>query len=288
MSTSRRTLAAHALVSGCALISGCALVSGCALEWMPIEDPSPRSFVVPRLLGQCMDGFRQAADVEVIDAGQEPRSELRFVLRPEIQSELLFLPAWAWGGQIEDKRPRYEMDLSWQSHGARGQHCWQFVMRGADADPDDPPVMGVVGVGQNGAISVSTDALDDDSYIAEGELFRRLALAQPILPEQAVGVGARWRHRADGRLRGELMEIDARYELVAREGSHITLRLERMVSRSAQTIPGKKRGQHQLLDVSSERALAIIDVDLRARPFPSLRVFDDEGRETERIHAAYR
>jgi len=291
MTVLRRLLSAcrsNLLVRSCWLAAIVLATSGCNLQLIPFEDPSPRSFVLPRLLRQCMAGFSAAPAVELLDGGVEPRTELRFVPRTELEATLLLLPAWSFGPvpKRDDSSPRYDMQLTWSSTGARGQHCYEFVVHGADVEQDDElPVMGVVGIAPFGAVSVATDALDDDSYIAEGELFRRLSMVQPLLPPEAVGVGARWRHRAEGHLRGELLEIEATYTLASRRGSHVVLGLERRVRRPSQTVHG--HGGSRRVEARDSHHVAVLDVDLRERPFPSVRLFDATG-ESERIVAAYR
>ncbi len=250
---------------------------------MPFEDPTPRSFVVPRLLRQCMAGFKAPAAVTVEDAGAEPRHELRIAPKSELEAELRLIP-------LGDGRP-LSLSLTWESLGARGQHCFQMVVHGAQDRPDmeeDHPIHGVIGVGKNGALTVSTDALDDTSYLVERDLFQRIALLEPLLPTQPVGVGARWHHRQEGRWHNELIEVDMRYELLKHDGSHVVLALTRIFERPEQTVAGRKAGQTRRLDALREETHAILDLDLRSRPIPAARVFDADGRETERIMTAYR
>ena len=258
-----------------------ALASGCTIHPMPIKSPSPRSFVLPHLLQQCMKGIKAPA-VELEDAGAEPRAELRYVPLHEQEAALLFRP-------IERQADHYDVTISWSSIGGAGQNCYELVMRGAqDAEMDeDHPIMGVIGIGPHGATTVATDALDDESYLAEGELFWRMTLLQPRLPTDAVGVGARWRYKNDGRLRGEYIDIDISYTLVSRRGSHLVLEIDRAIRRPAQTVRGRE-GESLRVDDRIQSDRGVVDIDLRERIFPAVRLFDEKGREAERILTAYR
>jgi hypothetical protein len=262
-------------------------LSGCGMTMIPFEDPSPRSFVVPHLIGRCMASFSTEPKVDMIDLGQEPRVQLQFHPPVELEASLQFLPDWSFTGGVrgDGDLPRYDMDISWKSRGGHGQHCYQFVVEGADEDDEDLPVMGVVGISPRGAMVLATDGLDDDSYAAEVELDRRMA--PPLLPTVPVGVGARWHFRSEGRTRGVLVEVDATYALMARDGNHLQLQLERRIVRPEQTVRGHQGGS-QHLEAFMQHAFITLDVDLQSRPFPAQRLFDAQGHEMERIMAAYR
>jgi hypothetical protein len=264
----------------------CALLSGCGLQLMPIDDPTPRSFVVPRLMKQCMAGFRTPPAVKLLVAGAEPRSEVRFVPRSDLEARIGMLSL-----DPDSDMRSFDLDVVWESQGARGQHCYQMVLRGAQDDPEmeqDHPIHGVLGIGAHGSITVATDALDDTSYRVERELFERVGFVQPLLPSEAIGVGARWRYHREGRFRGELLEIDVDYSLIDRQGSHLVVEADMVLRRPAQTVGGRKPGESLRLEALDRQSRAVLDVDLRERPFPALRLFDDAGHETEQIVTAYR
>ena len=65
---SRRRGATHRRLSPWTA-AACLLLGGCNLELMPIDDPTPRSFVVPRLLRQCMAGFKAPTPITIEDPG---------------------------------------------------------------------------------------------------------------------------------------------------------------------------------------------------------------------------
>jgi hypothetical protein len=278
-----------------------ATATGCELHAVPFDDPSPRSFVLPRLLRQCIESFADAPSLVVGDEGAEPRRQLRLVPdRPGAGSEgrgsyALAAPAKDAPTRLRESIPPAEMqiehvlDLEWQARGARGQHCYQFVLRGAlaaQSEEETGPVMGVLGVGRQGAITVSADALDDASYAIEGELLRRVGMVQALLPEQPVGVGATWRHQTDGHLRSEYVRVTADFELLAHEGSRVRLAFRRHLVRPEQTVRGRKGGGTRV-DEIDEHVRGVIEFDLVSSPLPTVRLFDANGREIEQTIVAW-
>ncbi|HHH28064.1 MAG TPA: hypothetical protein ENK57_06935, partial [Polyangiaceae bacterium] len=157
------------------------LLGGCSLHPIPFEDPSPRSFALPRLVRQCIDGFTEPTPLTIVDRGAEPRRTLRFVPEGDGRGKLTLV------GRVGDGALEVEhvLDVGWDALGAKGQTCYQFTLAGAldgELEEESGPVMGVIGVGPHGALTVGTDALDDASYAVEGELMHRIATSQALVP----------------------------------------------------------------------------------------------------------
>jgi len=268
---------------------GLALVAttGCSIHAIPFEDPSPRSFAMPRLVRQCIDGFVEPTPLTILDRGAEPRRTLRFAPEREVDGKLTLI------GRGDDAQGElaveHVLDVRWDALGAKGQNCYQFTLAGAldgDLEEESGPVMGVIGVGPHGAVTVGTDALDDASYAVEGSLMHRIATSQALVPSEPVGVGARWRFATEGHLRGEYVEIEVGYELLAHDGGHVRLGVERHVRRPAQTVRGRK-GEGTRVEDLDRRERGIVEVDLQRSPLPSARWFDESGREVEQLIAAW-
>ena len=261
------------------------LLGGCSLHPIPFEDPSPRSFALPRLVRQCIDGFTEPTPLTIVDRGAEPRRTLRFVPEGDGRGKLTLV------GRVGDGALEVEhvLDVGWDALGAKGQTCYQFTLAGAldgELEEESGPVMGVIGVGPHGALTVGTDALDDASYAVEGELMHRIATSQALVPAEPVGVGATWRFETEGHLRGEYVEVQARYELLSHEGGRVRLGVTRHLRRPAQTVRGRK-GEGTRVDDLDETTRGVIEVDLRRSPLPSARWFDDRGVEIEQILVAW-
>ena len=265
--------------------------AACDIHPVPFDDPSPRSFVLPRLLRQCVEGFSKPAATAIVDLGAEPRRSLRLIPEGERAGMLALVGRREGddgeGGALE---VQHQLELDWTAQGSKGQTCYQFVLRGALAaasEEETGPVMGVLGVGRQGVITVGTDALDDASYDIEGEMLRRIGMLQPLLPNEPVGAGARWTYHTDGHLRGEYVSIDATYELLAQKGAHVRLGFTRHLRRPAQTIRGRK-GEGERVDELDEEVRGVMELDLRASPLPTARVFDERGHEIEQTILAWR
>jgi hypothetical protein len=260
-------------------------LTACSLHPVPWTDPEPRSFVLPRLLRQCIDGFRDPQPVELLDLGAEPHRSLRLLPQEDTEARLSLVDEDGGALAVE-----HVLEVTWDATGAQGQACYRFRLVGAlgsELEDESGPVMGVIGVGKNGAITVGTDALDDASYDVEGELIHRIGGAQALLPTEPVGVGARWRFATEGHLRGEYVEIEADYRLVRIEGSRLTIAVRRHLRRPAQTVRGRK-GEGERVDALEQTRRGVVEVDLRQSPLPTARWFDEEGREVEQVLTAWR
>ena len=263
-----------------ALLGGSAL--GCTLEAMPLTSPAPRELVLPHLSRRCLKRRPAQPRLELVEAGAEPRQRLRLVPRGGLEAQIRLLD----GPSFEDGR--YTVTTEWIDAGRRGQTCHRFTLLGGldpEDDPDDP-IVGVLAVGSHGAIALSTDGLDPTSQRVEQELREMLATVDPLLPKAAVGVGARWRHRDEGWKGGEMVELTAEYRLRSLEGSHLVVEVEQRWKRPAGT--AYVRGKRRAVEERSWRRWAVLDFDLRQRPLPSARFFDEQGREVARIAVAYR
>lgn len=261
------------------------LAAGCSLHPIPFEDPSPRSFALPRLVRQCIDGFTEPTPLTILDRGAEPRRTLRFVPDGDAQGKLTLVGRGPEGLAVD-----HVIDLRWDARGAHGQTCYQFTLAGAldgELEEESGPVMGILGVGAHGAMTVGTDALDDASYDVEGALMHRIATSQALVPSEPVGVGATWRFETEGHLRGEYVEVQAQYELLSHDGGRVRLGVVRHLRRPAQTVRGRK-GEGTRVDDRDETTHGVIEVDLRRSPLPTARWFDDRGEEIEQLIAAWR
>ncbi|MEZ4442553.1 MAG: hypothetical protein R3B72_25895 [Polyangiaceae bacterium] len=254
---------------------------GCSLETIPFVRPSPRSYALPRLVRQCLDGFAEPSAVTIEDYGAEPRRPLRFVPVKERLAKMALVKEDA-DGKLEVERV---LHLSWDAQGGHGQHCYKFELRGAldeALEEESGPVMGVLGIGPHGALMVGTDALDDASYDVEGQLLHRIGFSQPLLPAEPVGVGARWVYATDGHLRGEFVDLRMTYQLLEMTGTKLRLSMDQEVDRPAQTVRGRK-GEGTRVEAERRRYRALMEVDLVKAPLPTVRFFDAEGREVEQI-----
>ncbi|RLB63913.1 MAG: hypothetical protein DRI90_05815 [Deltaproteobacteria bacterium] len=271
-------------VTGACLLAGTMLLAqGCTIAMMPLSPLAPRTFTLPGLLDRCLAGSKHTPTVALLDPGKPPHKRLRFIPRSGIESQIRLLTAPAFG------TAEYTLETEWHDAGARGNTCHRFTLRGG-LDPEDDeadPIVGVIALTQLGAMGVWTDGLDPTSRRIEHELSDRLALTVPLLPREPVGVGARWRYRDEGSRRGVKLAIDVHYELLARQGNQINLRVERHVDQEA----GVRRtadGTRQEVEAAHITRIVALDFDLRERPFPSARAFDEQGREVERIIPAFR
>lgn len=261
-------------------------MGGCSLHPIPFEDPSPRSFALPRLVRQCIDGFAEPVPVTIRDHGAEPRRTLRFLPEGEPLGKLTLVGRDGDGALAVE----HVLDVRWDARGANGQTCYQFTLAGAldgELEEESGPVMGVIGVGPHGAMTVGTDALDNASYAVEGALMHRIATSQALVPAEPVGLGAKWHFETEGHLRGEYVEIRAHYELLSYDGGRIRLGVERHLRRPAQTVRGRK-GEGTRVDDLDETTRGVVEVDLRRSPLPTARWFDDRGAEIEQLIAAWR
>ena len=174
--------------------------------------------------------------------------------------------------------------------GERGQHCYQFSLSGAlapELEEESGPVMGVLGLGPYGRLTVGTDALDDASYDVEGMLIQRIGWSQVLVPSEPVGVGARWHFSAEGHLRGEALTIGTAYSLVSWSGSQLRVAVHRSVDRPAQTVRDRK-GRPKSVEALRTVWRGFVEFDLQRSVLPSARWFDENGREIEQIRLAWR
>lgn len=261
-------------------------LAGCGLELIPFSDPAPRSFALPRLVRQCRGGFTKPRAVEILDRGAAPRRVLRFLPDKDSEARLTLVG----GDEAGPLRVDHVLDVSWDALGVKGQGCYAFRLVGAldaELEAESGPVMGVIGVGPHGAMTVGTDALDDASYRVEGALFHRIVAAQPLVPAEPIGIGAKWQFSTEGHLRGEYVDIDATYELLELEASRVRLGVQRRLRRPEQTVRGRK-GEGRRVEAMDETRWGVVEVDLRRSPLPTARWFDETGREVEQLLVAWR
>ncbi|MBW2453207.1 MAG: hypothetical protein JRI68_01800 [Deltaproteobacteria bacterium] len=278
---SNRWLPQVAVVS---LAAGALLApTACTIHAMPLSPPAPRTFALPDLIERCLTSSKTASQVELIDPGKPPHQRLRLIPRSGMESHIRLLSPPAFGAAD------YTLETEWEDAGARGNTCHRFTLRGGldpEDDPDDP-IVGVIALTRLGAMGLWTDGLDPTSQRVEHELRERLAPVVPMLPREAVGIGARWRFRDEGWRRGLRTEIDATYELLARQGNRLSVRVERHVHREG-GVERSADGTRQEVKESHIQRIVALDLDLRERPFPSARAFDRQGREVDRVLPAFR
>lgn len=257
---------------------GASLLGGCSLYAIPAT-LTPREMVLPYLSNECLRSHPRGEVVRVLEAGSAPQRELRFVHTERNASLKLMTQA---PFEVAD----YVVETDWIDAGVRGQGCYQFEVSGPRTSHIGDPVVGVAKIAARGTTSYMTDALDDKSYEVERDLAWALDRTDPLLPAQPVGVGAVWRVKAEGHRSGELLEIDVYYRLTALEGSHVVLDVMRTVHRPAQRIRGPK-GYSKQVEAVTTKERGILDFDLRSRPLPNGRFWDENGKEVMRVVAAY-
>ncbi len=271
-------LAALSLAAGALLAP-----AACTIHAMPLSPPAPRTFTLPDLLDRCLAGTRHRPPVELLDPGKPPHQRLRFIPRSGMESQIRLLSPPTFGAAD------YTLETEWEDAGARGNTCHRFTLRGGldpEDDPDDP-IVGVIALTRLGAMGLWTDGLDPTSQRVERELSDRLAPLVPMLPREPVGTGARWRFQDEGWQRGLHTKIDATYELLARQGNQLSLRVDRHVHRKG-GVEHSADGTRQEVEPSHVHRIVALDFDLRERPFPSARALDDQGREVDRVLPAFR
>ena len=263
-----------------ALCAGALLfATGCTLHAIPATI-SPREMVLPYLSKECLTTRPRGEVVRVLESGQAPQQKLRFMHVEGEASLKLMLKA-------PFDTPEYLVETEWIDAGSRGQGCHLFEVTGPRTSHIGDPVVGVAQIAARGTTSYKTDALDQKSYEVERDLAWALDRIDPILPEQPVGVGAVWRVNADGQRSGERLEIDVHYRLTSLSGSHVVLEVVRMVHRPAQRIRGPK-GYSKQVKAMTTKERGVLDFDLRSRPIPNGRFWDEKGTELMRVVAAYR
>lgn len=275
MSLEPRVLRLSASLS---LVAAAALFGGCSLHAIPATLTS-REMVLPYLSNECLRAAPRGEAVHVLERGSAPHRELRFVHTARNASLKLMTEA-------PFEAADYVIETSWIDAGAKGQACYQFEVGGPRTSHIGDPVVGVAKIAARGTTSYVTDALDTKSYEVERDLAWALDRTDPILPAEPVGVGAVWRVAAEGHRSGELLEIDVSYRLTALEGSHVVLDVVRRVHRPAQRIRGPK-GYSKQVEAITTKERGILDFDLRSRPLPNGRFWDENGKEVMRVLAAY-
>ena len=259
------------------------LATGCSLAATPWRTQGSREYALPYLERTCL-AEKQKQTVTLLDAGAEPRKPLRFFPREDLEASLAIFEA------PEFTDSDVTLTLETIGKGASGQTCYRFFAQGAHPEPDkdaDNPIVGVLRIGSHGDMGLATDALDVHSYAAERDLFWALVLAQPRLPSEPVGIGARWRFRARGRRGGELFALDFVYELVERNGSRVELAVDRHIVRPAQDIQGP-RGFAMSVDELDSYDLGRLELDLVDAPLASFSFYDEAGKPTVSVRAGYR
>ncbi len=251
---------------------------GCELHAIPAT-LSPREMVLPYLSKECLGSAPRGERVAVLDRGAAPQRALMFVHRPLSASIRI-----ATDAPFDDAG--YVVNTEWIDVGVRGQGCHTFEVSGPRTSHIGDPVVGVTKIQKRGTTSYATDALDGKSYEVERDLAWALDRTDPVLPREPVGVGASWRVTAEGHRSGELIEMDVIYRLTALEGSHVVLDVMRRVHRPAQRVRGP-RGYQKRVEAVTHHERGVLDFDLRRRPIPSGRFWNEKGEEIVRIDVAY-
>lgn len=255
-----------------------AVHGGCSLHPIPVSI-TPREMVLPYLSKECLRSVPRGEHVQLIETGAAPHRKLRLLHGEQrVALKLLATPPFA--------SPDYVVHTEWIDAGARGQGCHQFEVSGPKTSHIGDPVVGVLKISRRGTTSYATDALDTKSYEVERDLAWALDRTDPILPTEPVGVGAVWRVKAEGHRSGELIEIDAYYRLSSLDGSRVVLDVMRTTHRPAQRIRGPK-GYSKKVKAVTTKERGVLDFDLRSRPIPNGRFWDDKGKEVMRVQAAY-
>ncbi len=268
--------------SGAAMVlAGCALLlAGCSMEAIPAS-MTPREMVLPYLSKECARTVPEAPRVEVKEAGRAPLQKLRFVASKRPVSVKIMLEA-----PFADAH--YVLRTAWiDATVSAGQGCHTFEVSGSRTGHIGDSVVGVVRISAGGPTTYATDALDTKSYQVERDLAWALGRADPVLPIEPVGEGAVWRVRTNRQRSGEVVEVDTYYRLTSRQGTRIVLEVMRTLVRPEQRIRGP-RGFSKKVAALTTNERGVLDFDLRSRPIPNARFFNDKGREVGRIVTAYR
>jgi hypothetical protein len=253
--------------------------AGCTIEPIPFTI-TPREMALPYLTRQCLEARPESARAVLVSPGKEPRRRLRLLASGgrDAQIKVLEPPGFASGP--------YVIDTEWIDVGVGGQGCHEFEVSGPKTSHIGDPVVGIAGVSASGSTAFMTDALDDKSFAVERDLYWLLDRTDPMLPDEPVGPGAVWRYQSEGLRAGELIEADLTYHLASLEGTAVRLEVVRSVRRPEQRIQDPLGKSHKV-DEMTIREVGVLDFDLRSRPFPSARFFDETGKEVLRVAVAY-
>jgi hypothetical protein len=253
--------------------------AGCTIEPIPFSITS-REMVLPYLTRQCLEAVVERPRVELVSAGAPPQRRLRLHAAAGRAAQIrVLLPPRFEGGD-------YLVDTEWIDVGVSGQGCHEFEVSGPKTAHIGDPVVGVAGVAASGATAFMTDALDAKSFAVERDLFWLLDRTDPVLPDEPIGVGATWHLSTEGMRAGELLESSVSYRLAKIDGSAVTLEVVRTVHRPAQRIQDPLGKSHKVKEMTI-REVGVLDFDLRRRPFPNARFWDDKGNEVLRVAVAY-
>lgn len=207
---------------------------------------SPATHPVAKSVGSATE-----PQIKLLNAGAEPRSLLR--LHPQVgdkQSQRITLKLGMTVEMQGNKIPAMKMppmmmgvDVDVKSVSPEGDiaYVMTFTDAGAGEDPEAQPQvvetmntalanlkgMTVAGVTTERGISKSADLKlppDADAQIRQVMDQMKTVMAQVSLPEEAVGVGARWEVKRNLKTQGMTLGQTEEYEITAIDGDAITLR----------------------------------------------------------------
>lgn len=290
------------------------VVVGCACRREPVPEaakstPTPASEAKAPEAEKPPHAIATLLQVELVDAGAEPRSIRRFVPRPgshdaslvDVRSELTVSSP---DGPLEQRGPRWQMlvELKPEQTRADGAHVLSFAigMPTSLGKPLDEVAKGTLVVTDRG-LPVSIELPDETSGtpmpLHVGEMDRELGTGllpelQPLVdlrtlyavqlqlvpwPEEAIGVGAKW--RAVERHERPAREIrTTEYELVAQHGELAEIR-----ATIAYATSGDPAAPQRRMSMRGERRISIAsDQLLPAHETVTSSDFDLVGTPTRR------
>jgi hypothetical protein len=256
------------LISSC-----CALLAGSGLEFQTV----PVSAATPVLLTQTNNTSttppKASTQVELLAPGAEPRQELRF--QPKVNTKQITTittnmdAVGSLSGQpmpsIKIPASVMKMETTITQVDANGDIHSQFSFTDADVTPapDSPPevvnmlrsalklIVGLKGtsiVDNRGQIKAGNIELPEASDPITNQLFKQisnsLAQASSPLPQEAVGIGAKWRVASQLNVSGINLSQSTIYELVALKDNVATFNvsLEQQAQSQKLSLPGMPAG----------------------------------------------
>jgi hypothetical protein len=256
------------LISSC-----CALLAGSGLEFQTV----PVSAATPVLLTQTNNSSttppQASTRVELLAPGAQPRQELRF--QPKVNTKQITTittnmdAVGSLSGQpmpsIKIPTSVMKLETTITQVDANGDIHSQFSFTDADVmpAPDSPPEMvnalrsalkllvGLKGtsiVDNRGQIKAGNIELPEASDPITNQLFKQisnsLAQASSPLPQEAIGIGAKWRVASQLNVSGINLSQSTIYELVALKDNVATFNvsLEQQAQSQQLSLPGMPTG----------------------------------------------
>jgi hypothetical protein len=224
------------------------LAAACFATATPHAQTPAAAQAVPTLEGYPAVG--SPATVKLIDAGAQPRKQLRYNIPATYKGSMDMSMAMsmnmnAGGMSIPMSLPVVKMsaDLAVTGVTPAGETTYSMAFTGVsvDASADANPMLaqalgglessiksikGTATVTNRGQVkSAKLDMGDTQAQQMVGELSSQLANLSTALPEEAVGVGAKWESRSAVNTAGQTSFQKIVAEVVSIEGSTVTLKL---------------------------------------------------------------